>query len=138
SYSSTIQQFNYSITRLSNYQIQELSTSQRSTMPTMPASTGGSAGKKGKLASLPRTKNTSSPTPAPTASTATSGRPAGCRAGVSGWTTSSLRPVRLASLRVATTSPITRASCIFVSGDLVIGQIPLLVHLHRIDDPDDG
>src|SRR4029078_6343525 len=49
--------------------------SQWSTMPTMPASTGGSAGRNGKLASLPRTKNTYSPTPAPTASTATRGRP---------------------------------------------------------------
>ena len=39
-------------------------------------------------------------------------RPAGRLAsGVSGWTTSSLRPTRFSSLRVATTSPMTRASC---------------------------
>ena len=44
-------------------------------MPTMPASVGTSIGCHGKLASLPRTKNTVSPTPAPTESTATSGRP---------------------------------------------------------------
>ena len=42
------------------------------------------AGWKGKLASLPRTKNTCSPTPAPTASTATSGRPAGSSFGGQG------------------------------------------------------
>ena len=69
-------------------------------MPTMPASTGGSAGWNGKLASLPRTKNTSSPTPAPTESTATSGRPAGLASGVSGWTMSSVMPARFSSLRV--------------------------------------
>ena len=41
-------------------------------MPTTPASAGTSSGRNGKLASFPRTKNTVSPTPAPTASTATS------------------------------------------------------------------
>src|SRR6267142_428925 len=96
-------------------------------MPTIPASTGGSAGWNGKLASLPRTKNTSSPTPAPTASTATNGRPAGSPSGVSGWTMSSVMPARLSSLRVITTSPITRASCI---------RIHLFVHVDRVDDTD--
>src|SRR5436190_2563110 len=91
------------------------STSHLSTMPTIPASTGGSAGKKGKLASLPRTKNTSSPAPAPTASTATRGRPAGWRSADSGCTSSSVSPVRLSSLRVATTLPITLPNCIWSS-----------------------
>src|SRR2546426_3189489 len=65
-------------------------------------------------------------------STATSGRPAGCRSGVSGWTTSRAIPERFSSLRVATTSPITRASCI-----LVIWS-SLFADLHRIDNADDG
>src|SRR4051794_18562016 len=95
-------------------------------MPTIPASTGGSAGWNGKLASFPRTKNTSSPTPAPTESTATSGRPAGLRSGVSGCSTRSLMPTRLSSLRVATTSPMTRASC-----------TGLLHQIDGVDDADD-
>src|SRR5262245_8139361 len=99
-------------------------------MPTIPASTGGSTGKKGKLASFPRTKNTSSPTPAPTASTATSGRPTGSRDGARGWTSSSLRPVNDSSLRVATTSPITRARC--------MGAPSWIRDVNRVDDSNNG
>ena len=54
-------------------------TSKWSTIPTMPASVGTSVGWNGKLASLPRTKMTTSPTPAPTASAATSVLPVECR-----------------------------------------------------------
>ena len=50
-----------------------------------------------KAASRPRTKNTSSPTPAPTESTATSVRPAGSPDAASGCSTSSLMPSRFAS-----------------------------------------
>src|SRR3989338_5190361 len=96
----------------------------------MPASTGGSAGENGKLASLPRTKNTSSPTPAPTQSTATTGRPAGWRSGVKGCTSRSVAPVRFSSLRLTTTLPITRAKC--------IGYSHLLVHVDGVDNADDG
>src|SRR5258707_13313206 len=103
----------------------------------MPASTGGSAGWNGKLASLPRTKNTSSPMPAPIASTATSGRPAGWRSAASGCTSISLIPTRFSSFRVATTAPMTRASCISDGG---MGGSPLLLllQLYFIDDADDG
>src|SRR5687767_9670702 len=83
-------------------------------MPTMPASVGTSVGKNGKLASLPRTKNTVSPTPAPTESTATSGRPTSFPSTPIGCTSSSVVPSNAGSLRVATTSPITRASCMAV------------------------
>src|SRR5262249_52308242 len=126
------------------------STSQWSTMPTIPASTGGCTGWNGKLASLPRTKNTSSPTPAPTASTATSGRPAGCRSAVSGCTSSSLIPVRFSSFRVATTSPITRANCMDRIGELVswrvgdcdspihqVANSRIALHVYGVDDADD-
>src|SRR5262249_34284973 len=75
---------------------------------------------------LPRTKKTCSPTPAPTASTATSGRPAGWRSGVSGCTIRSLMPANASSLCVATTSPITRAVCMS------------LADVDRVADADDG
>src|SRR5687767_1249640 len=89
----------------------ECSTSYWSTMPTTPASAGTSAGWNGKLASLPRTKNTVSPTPAPTASTATSVRPTAVPSAVIGCTTRSVRLARFSSLRVTTTLPMTLASC---------------------------
>src|SRR5262245_47480446 len=87
------------------------SRSQRSTMPTTHASVGVSAGRNGKDASRPRTKNTCSPTPAPTASSATSVRPAACRSGMIGCKIRSLWPVSAGSLSVETTSPTTRAIC---------------------------
>src|SRR5688500_6497722 len=77
--------------------------SQWSTMPTTPASAGTSVGINGKLASFPRTKNTISPTPAPTASTATSVRPTGPPSAPIGCRTSSVRSRRFSSLRVTTT-----------------------------------
>src|SRR6185436_5499037 len=83
-------------------------------MPTTQASTGVSAGRNGNEASLPRTKNTCSPTPAPTASTATSVRPAGARSGDTGCSSSNLWPLSSAALMLETTSPITRASCTMV------------------------
>src|SRR5262249_1933587 len=110
------------------------STSQWSTIPTIPASTGGSAGWNGKLASLPLTKNTSSPTPAPTESTATSGRPAASRAGVSGCTSSSLIPVNCSSFRGPATSAMTRAISMLrqASGKALPGKVDL------VDDTHDG
>src|SRR5690349_16110533 len=82
-------------------------------MPTTHASSGDSAGRNGNDASLPRTKNTCSPTPAPTASAATSVRPTACRSGVTGWRINSLWPTSCKSFMVATTSPSTRAICMF-------------------------
>src|SRR5688572_26106407 len=96
-------------------------------MPTMPASAGISVGWNGKLASLPRTKNTVSPTPAPTESTATSVRPASWPSAPIGWRMSSLVLSKPGSLRVATTSPITRASCTALLRDVDV-----------VDDADDG
>src|SRR5918993_9496 len=93
----------------------------------MPASTGASAGSNGNDASRPRTKNTISPTPAPTASAAMRVRPAGCLSGASGWRMSSFSAASCGSFRVATTSPITRASCT---------SAPL--HFDLVDDADDG
>ncbi len=75
-------------------------------------SVGVSSRLKGKLASLPRHQKTSSPIPAPTESTATSGFPFGCRSLFKVCTTSSLRPSSESFLTVATTVPMTRASCI--------------------------
>src|SRR2546422_11424816 len=83
-----------------------------STIPTIVQSVGVSSRLKGKLASLPRHQNTNSPTPAPTESTATIGLPAGSRSLFRVWTTRSLRPSSESFLMVATTVPITRASCI--------------------------
>src|SRR6185503_12789962 len=104
-------------------------------MPTIPASTGGSAGWHGKLASLPRTKNTRSPTPAPTESTATMGRPTSSPSAPIGCTSSSLMLSRLGSLMVATTAPITRAICICLAP--LDGWAQLLAEVDRIDDADD-
>src|SRR5205814_5380160 len=61
---------------------------------------------------FPRHQKTSSPTPAPTESTATIGLPIDSRSLFSVCTTSSLRPSSESFLTVATTVPITRASCI--------------------------
>src|SRR5688572_8197260 len=82
-------------------------------MPTMVQSVGVSSRLNGKLASFPRHQNTSSPTPAPTASTATIGFPLGSRFLLTVCTISNLRPCNESFLIVATTVPITRASCIF-------------------------
>ena len=98
-------------------------------MPTTPASAGTSVGWNGKLASLPRTKNTVSPTPAPTASTATSVRPAALPSAAIGCSTSSVRPCRLSSLRVTTTLPMKRLA--------ELHQSPV-GHFHGVDDADDG
>src|SRR5882672_12523478 len=83
-----------------------------STIPTIVQSVGVSSRLKGKLASLPRHQKTNSPTPAPAASTATRGFPCGNRSLLRDWTISSLRPSREGFFTVATTVPITRASCI--------------------------
>ena len=61
-----------------------------------------------------------------TESTAMSVRPAGCRSGVIGWMISSLRPVRLSSFLVTTTSPMTRARCM------------ASLEFDGVDDADDG
>src|SRR6185436_10293221 len=84
-----------------------------STIPTIVQSVGVSSRLKGKLASFPRHQNTSSPTPAPTASIATIGFPLGCRFLSTVCTTSNLRPCRESFFTVDTTVPMTRASCIF-------------------------
>src|SRR6267142_6330341 len=105
-------------------------------MPTMPASVGTSVGWNGKLASLPRTKKTVSPTPAPTASTATSVRPAFDPSAAIGCRTISLMPVRFSSFRVVTTSPMTFASCIVVEADLQVRLVPRC-DFHRVNDADD-
>src|SRR6185369_25095 len=83
-----------------------------STIPTIVQSVGVSSRLKGKLASLPRHQNTSSPTPAPIASTATIGFPLASRLLSTVCTTSSLRPSSESFFTVATTVPMTRASCI--------------------------
>src|SRR5690242_10369518 len=83
-----------------------------STIPTIVQSVGVSSRLKGKLASLPRHQNTSSPTPAPTESIATIGLPDDSRFLSSVCTTSNFRPVSESFLTVATTVPMTRASCI--------------------------
>src|SRR5260370_25463787 len=77
-------------------------------------SVGVSSRLKGKLASLPRHQKTSSPTPAPTESIATIGFPIDWRSLSRVCTTSSLRPASASFLMVATTVPITRASCILI------------------------
>src|SRR5688572_21301912 len=97
-------------------------------MPTTPASVGTSVGWNGKLASLPRTKNTVSPTPAPTASTATSVRPTALPSAAIGCSTSSVLFARFSSLRVTMTSPMTLASC---TGLIACGDFD------RVDDADD-
>src|SRR5829696_2592311 len=96
-----------------------------STMPTIVQSVGVSSRLNGKLASLPRHQNTNSPMPAPTASTATIGLPIASRFLSTVWTTSNFRPCNDSFLTVATTVPITRASCIS------------LPHINRINHPDD-
>src|SRR3977135_1668273 len=78
----------------------------------MVQSVGVSSRLKGKLASLPRHQKTNSPTPAPAASTATRGFPCGSRSLLSDCTMSSLRSLSESFFTVATTVPITRASCI--------------------------
>src|SRR5688500_3331 len=98
-------------------------------MPTTPASAGTSVGKNGKLASLPRTKNTVSPTPAPTASTATSVRPTAVPSAAIGCSTSNVRLARFSSLRVTTTLPMTLASC---TGSVSCRDFD------GVDDADDG
>ncbi len=63
-------------------------------------------------ASRAPTMNTSSPGPAvSSASAATTGWPTGSSRRVSGWTISSRRPSMLGAFIVATTVPMTRASC---------------------------
>src|SRR6185369_4004379 len=86
--------------------------SSESTIPTIVQSVGVSSRLKGKLASFPRHQNTSSPTPAPTESTATIGFPDASRFLSTVCTINSFRPWSESFLSVATTVPITRASCI--------------------------
>src|SRR6185295_4007136 len=85
-----------------------------STIPTIVQSVGVSSRLNGKLASLPRHQNTSSPTPAPTESTATIGLPDGSRFLSTVCTISSFRPLSESFFTVATTVPITRASCMLI------------------------
>src|SRR6267142_753593 len=85
-------------------------------------SVGMSSLLKGKLASLPRHQKTSSPTPAPTESIATIGFPIDWRSLSRVCTTNSLRPSSASFLMVATTVPITRASCILVYGPATIPE----------------
>src|SRR5215216_5165161 len=93
-----------------------------STIPMIVQSVGVSSRLNGKLASLPRHQNTSSPIPAPTASTATIGFPDGSRFLSIVCTINSFRPSSESFLTVATTVPITRASC-----------MSILHHVNRID-----
>src|ERR1700694_4416711 len=86
-----------------------------SIIPTIVQSVGVSSRLKGKLASFPRHQKTNSPTPAPAASIATKGLPCGARFLSSDWTMSSLRPSSEGFFIVATTVPMTRASCMFVN-----------------------
>src|SRR6185295_11432042 len=80
-----------------------------STIPTIVQSVGVSSRLNGKLASLPRHQNTSSPTPAPTASIATIGLPDGSSFQLRVCTINNFRPSSESFLTVATTVPITRA-----------------------------
>src|SRR5437667_11223263 len=95
-----------------------------STIPTIVQSVGVSSRLKGKLASFPRHQKTNSPTPAPTESIATMGFPCAARFLFSDWMISSFRPLSESFLTVATTVPMTRASCIS------------LHYIHSIDHAD--
>src|SRR5581483_9381459 len=97
--------------------------SSESTIPTIVQSVGVSSRLKGKLASFPRHQKTNSPTPAPAASTATRGLPCGSRFLSRDRTTSSLRWCSESFLTVATTVPITRASCISFLGSHNIDRV---------------
>ena len=74
-------------------------------------------------ASLPRTKNTVSPTPAPTLSTATSARPTAAVGG-DRLDHQQLDPGNRASLCVETTAPTTRARCMVQLGDIDVSTMP--------------
>src|SRR5687768_6311596 len=97
-------------------------------MPMIVQSVGVSSRLNGKLASLPRHQKTSSPTPAPTASTATIGFPVDSRFLSSVCTTSNLRPASESFFTVATTVPMTRASCI--TSDLSEMHVNRIDHTH--------
>src|SRR6266851_7582482 len=73
------------------------------------------------------TISTLSRTPAPTPSTASSDAPRGVPSRFSGWTSSSLAPSNFRCFRVATTVPMTLASCTALSTDVPV-----------IDDADDA
>jgi len=90
-----------------------------STMPTMVQSVGTSAGSNGNEASFPLHQKTISLSPAPTESMATIALPDSLKRPSSGWITSSLRPCKESLLTVATTVPMTRASC---TGDLYLRE----------------
>src|SRR5438128_7335527 len=140
------------------YKDQPLTTcASESTIATIVQSVGVSSRLKGKLASLPRHQKTNSPTPAPAASTATRGLPCGSRSLLSDCTMSSLRFLSESFFTVATTVPITRASCIsksFRSLESQLRRWSLTVarnnksfrletllgphNIDRIDDPDYG
>ncbi|MCU1290541.1 MAG: hypothetical protein JWN60_2770 [Acidobacteria bacterium] len=85
-----------------------------STMPIIVQSVGVLSRLNGKLASLPRHQKTSSPTPAPTESSATSGFPFGDKSAFKVCTIKNLRPSSASFLTVDTRFPITRANCIFI------------------------
>src|SRR5205085_11733532 len=87
--------------------------------PTMVQSVGTSTGMNGNDASLPRHQKTISPAPPPTESMAIIGLPAACKLALSGRITSSLRPSSRSFLTVATTLPMTPASCIQLKSNLV-------------------
>src|SRR6185437_12430638 len=92
-----------------------LTCCSESTIPTIVQSVGVSSRLKGKLASLPRHQKTSSPIPAPTESIATIGFPDASRFRSTVCTMSSFRPASESFLMVATTVPMTRASCMISS-----------------------
>lgn len=81
-------------------------------IPTIVQSVGVGSRLNGNEASRPLHQKTSSPIPAPTASSATSGFPIGLSFSLRFWTIRIFRPRRDSFLIVQTTFPITRASCI--------------------------
>src|SRR6187431_3176167 len=93
------------------------------------------------------TIKTFSCTPAPTESTASSAVPRGASSSPTGWTSSSFAPVNALCFCVATTVPITRASCNSVSSppSSVFGPVragpadpPSTLHVPMIDDSHDA
>src|ERR1700719_2742543 len=66
------------------------------------------------------TISTFSRTPAPTPSTASSDAPRGVPSRFSGWTSSSLAPSNFGCFWVATTVPMTLASCTAISSDVPV------------------
>src|ERR1700687_4069475 len=104
------------------------SISTWSTIPMMAASTGAAFWPIASPAARPSsTIRTLSRTPAPTPSTASSDAPRGVSSRFRGWTSSSLAPSNFRCFCVATTVPMTLASCTALSSDV-----------RAIDDADDA